>query len=191
MKDLEIEIQVQVEKIDNLIKFLNEKGKSSGQRHQIDQYFIPSHRDFTAVRPISEWLRLRDNNGKFSIDYKNWHRDDRGKTNDCDEYISKFENIDSFRKILKVLNFKEICTVEKNRKIYTYKEYEIALDEVKGLGDFVEIEFKGNSNKSPAEITLEMVRFLKDIKVGRITRNYVGYAFMILAPAEKYDIEEL
>ena len=158
----EIEIHVQIEKRANLMKFLKKKAKFGGEKHQIDKYYTPAHRNFTEVRPIKEWLRLRDSSGKFSINYKNWHHDEDGKSRYCDEYETPVENLDQIEKILKALDMKEVVTVDKVRKIYLYLEYEVAIDSVKGLGDFVEIEFKGEQNeKSPEEITNEMIAFLK------------------------------
>jgi len=86
---------------------------------------------------------------------------------------------------LNILNFKSLVKVDKVRKIWTYKNYEIAVDSVKGLGDFVEIEYVGKNEKvNPREITGEMIKFLKNIGCGKIKRNYVGYPFQLLFPSE-------
>ncbi len=72
-----------------------------------------------------------------------------------------------------------------SKKIYLFKNYEIAIDKVKDLGDFVEIEYKGKEkNKTPEKITEEMIKFLKDLDCGKIYRNYVGYPFQRLFPKE-------
>jgi len=75
------------------------------------------------------------------------------------------------------------------RKVWTCENYEIAIDSVKGLGDFVEIEYIGKEKKvDPEKITEEMVNFLKSIGCGKIKRNYVGYPFQLLFPEEvKYE----
>ena len=93
------------------------------------------------------------------------------------------------KKILEVLNFKSIVKVDKLRKTWTYKNYEIATDSVKGLGDFVEIEYIGKDEKvDPKKITEEMINFLKSVGCGQIKRNYVGYPFQLLFPKEvKYE----
>ena len=103
---------------------------------------------------------------------------------------TKIENIDSTRKILEALEFKNIVTVDKLRKIWTFKDYEIAIDSIKGLGNFVEIEYIGKDNDvDPKQMTDEMILFLKNLGVGRITRNHVGYPFIMLFPEEvKYQI---
>ncbi|GEM_PF-3640113 len=46
-------------------------------------------------------------------------------------------------KIFSALDFKKLITVDKKREVYLYKnEFEIAFDEVKNLGYFIEIEAK-------------------------------------------------
>lgn len=189
MNNTEIEIQVNIENSKPLIDFLEKEGEFKSEKHQIDEYFSPAHRNFIGVRPVKEWLRLRDSGGKYSINYKNWYFDDEGKSHHCDEYETKVEDLDQIKKILNVLNFKSIVTVDKLRKIWIYKDYEISVDSVKGLGDFVEIEYIGKEEKvDPKKITKEMINFLKDIGCGKIKRNYVGYPFQLLFPEEvKYE----
>jgi len=185
MKNIEIEIQVNIENSKPLMAFLKKNANFKSEKHQIDEYFSPVHRNFTEVRPVVEWLRLRDSSGKHSINYKNWHHDQSGKSNHCDEYETKIEDLNQLRKMLDVLNFKSIAKVDKLRKTWIYKDYEVALDSVKGLGDFVEIEYIGKDEKvNPKKITEEMINFLKDIGCGKIERNYVGYPFQLLFPEE-------
>lgn len=189
MKSIEIEIQVQVEKIKPLENFLKKNAKFEGEYHQIDEYFTPAHRNFIAKKPTDEWLRLRNANGKFSINYKNWHHDKDGKSHHCDEHETEVVDINKMRYIFESIDIKPIVVVDKIRKIYRYKKYEIALDEVKKLGDFVEIEYKGKATKKDAsKIAQEMGDFLKSLKLGKIARNYNGYPFIMLFPKEvKYE----
>lgn len=182
MKNVEIEIQVQVENSKPLRAFLETKAEATGASRQIDQYFTPVHRNFIAVKPVAEWLRVRDAEGRYSLNYKNWHYTENGKSTHCDEYETKVENLEQLQLILKALNLKPLVTVDKQRATYRYKEYEIALDHVEGLGDFVEVEYKGTNNENPTEITDQMVTFLKDLGVGKMYRNYVGYPFQLLFP---------
>lgn len=184
-KDIEIEIQVSVERIEPLLEFLAKNGQFVAEKRQIDEYFTPAHRDFLAVRPAVEWLRLRNSDGVFSFNYKNWHLDEQGKSHFCDEYETKIDNLDQLKKILQVLNFQSRVVVDKSRKTYLYQDYEIAIDKIEGLGDFVEIEYKGASQDvDPKKITDEMVKFLKDLGCGKISRNYVGYPFQLMFPDE-------
>lgn len=183
--NIEIEIQVNIENSKPLIEFLEKNTVFQKENHQIDEYFSPTHRNFIAIRPVEEWLRLRESNGKNSINYKKWHFDESGKSHYCDEYETKIEDINQLRKILGILDFKPVVKVDKIRKIWIYKDYEIAIDSVKELGDFVEIEYVGKDNQAdPEKITGEMVEFLKSTGCGKIKRNYVGYPFQLLFPDE-------
>ena len=184
MENIEIEIQVKIEDSQPLVEFLSKNGKFKYENHQIDEYFSPVHRDFTAVRPVKEWLRLRNSGGKYLMTYKNWYYDGNGKSTHADEYEFSIDKIDQMDKILKVLDFKNVTTVNKVRKAWDYKDWEISMDSIEGLGDFVEIEYKGNGNVDPKETTSEMTKFLKDVGCGKVQRNYVGYPFQLMFPKE-------
>ena len=86
---------------------------------------------------------------------------------------------------MNVLNFKSLVKVDKIRKIWEYQDYEVAVDSVKNLGDFVEIEYIGKDrNVDPKKVTEEMINFLKSVGCKKIKRNYVGYPFQLLFPEE-------
>lgn len=178
---MEIEIKVKVEKTENLKSFLEKEAKKEYVDQQVDEYYTPAHRNFTVADPIVEWLRLRDSKGKFSINYKHWKHEEDGRSHYCDEYESKIENIENLRKILLATDFKHLVTVNKLRSVWTYKDYEISMDTVEDLGDFIEIEYKGNTeNVVPAEITAQMETFLNDIGCGNLERDFKGYPYLLL-----------
>ncbi len=183
-KDIEIEIQVQVEKVKGLLVFLKKNGKFVSEEHQVDRYFSPAHRDFTSVRPVNEWLRLRDSSGKYLINYKNWHRGEDGRSHYCDEYELTLTDLGSMVKIFGVLDMKLLVIVDKRRKIWRYRDFEVSIDCVQGLGDFVEIEYKGRVKKDPTKVTASMIAFLKEHGCGKIARNYLGYPYQLLFPEE-------
>ena len=191
MKNTEIEIQVNIENKKPLIEFLKNNAQFKSEKQQIDEYFSPVHRNFLAIRPVKEWFRLRGSGKDYSINYKNWHIDDKGRGIYCDEYETKVESLEKIKEILRILNFKTITKVRKIRKSWNYKDYEINIDSVDNLGDFVEIEYIGqDKNLKPEEITSQMVNFLKDLGCGKIKRNYRGYPFQLLFPDE-VEYEEL
>lgn len=191
MKNVEVEIQVEIENIKPLVSLLEKEGKFLFSEHQIDHYYTPTHRDFKAIKPINEWLRLRNSSGKYSITYKNWHRDENKKTNHCDEYETTLGEIDQLEKIFGVLDFSTVVIVDKKRKAYLFKDWEIALDEVKNLGNFVEIEYKGETVRDQKEIADEMKDFLRALNLGKIKINSVGYAYKLLNPDDDHLESEL
>jgi adenylate cyclase class 2 len=168
MSDREIEIRVKIENSANLLDFLAQNAQFQEESHQVDIYYCPPHRDFLSVEPIKEWLRLRDSNGKYSINYKSWHYEADGRSHYCDEYESPIESLDQLQKIFAAIDFKPIVEVDKLRRTWKYQDYEVAVDSVKNLG------------LTPAQIAEEMMDFLKGLNVGEIKRRFVGYSFMLL-----------
>ncbi len=184
MNDIEIEIQVKIERSQKLREFLKSEANFISENRQIDEYFTPEHKDFTKVRPLAEWLRIREEKTGCSINYKNWHFDDKGWGRFCDEYETKVTDKESMRKILMALNFKSLVIVDKTRQKYMYKDYEIAFDTVVGLGEFVEVEYKGTMKVDPATVTQEMIAFLQSQDCGTIMVNNGGYPGLLLFPNE-------
>ena len=184
-KNIEIEIHVKIENNDALMKFLQKNAVFQSEKHQLDEYFTPAHRNFIGVRPVNEWLRLRDSGGKYFISYKNWQVHSDGKIYSCTEYETGIDSIEQLRKIFSALDLTTVVVVDKQRQTWIYRDYEIAVDSVKNLGDYVEIEYIGkNEHAEPKKITQEMIKFLKTTGCGKITRNYSGYAFELLFPDE-------
>jgi adenylate cyclase class 2 len=93
------------------------------------------------------------------------------------------------RKILLALNFRPIVTVDKTRRRWVFEDYEVALDKVVGLGDFVEVEYKGSMVVDPKTTTKEMVVFLKNNGCGKIELNNGGYPMLLLFPNDAHYIE--
>jgi len=183
--NIEIEIKVTIEKLAVLKAFLEEHGTFKAEKHQIDEYFSPKHEDFMSTRPVNEWLRLRMNDGKCSMDYKLWHRGKNNESEYCDEIETGVASMDQARKILTALKFRSIGKVDKVRRAWIYKDFEIAIDSVKGLNDFVEIEYVGqDGNMQFKEIVDEMIAFLKSLGCGKIAKIDTGYIMLLLFPEE-------
>lgn len=185
MNNIEIEIKVRVSRASNLEGFLKDEAKFRYENYQKDEYFMPAHRNFVAKRPVEEWLRLRTSGQTKAITYKHWHYDHKGISHYCDEYETGIEDLEQMRRIFAALDIKPLITVEKTRRVWRYQDYEICLDRVTGLGDFVEVEYKGEEkNPDPARITSEMIAWLKKVGCGKIERSLLGYPFMLLNPGE-------
>jgi len=118
------------------------------------------------------------------VNYKDWQYNDDGKSNHCNEFETKIEDLDVFKKILEALNFRSLTVVDKLRKSWSYNDYEISIDEVATLGSFVEVEYTGSNSVDPQKVAEEMTHFLTEIGCGTIERNYVGYPFLLLFPKD-------
>ena len=139
----EVEIKIPVDEKtfaiarEMLVKVATNKGTS---RHS-DTYFTPSHRNFVELRFPFEWLSIRRRGDNAFLTYKRWHPHNSENQTHCDEFESIIGNPEQLGRVLSALNFRELVTVEKTREVFIYNnELEIALDVVKGLGRFIEIE---------------------------------------------------
>jgi adenylate cyclase, class 2 len=140
-QDIEIEIKLPLNNPEEVKQFLNKQGKIiSKDVFQKDSYFVPAHRDLLKVEYPFEWLRLRESAKGFSLNYKHFHPENVKVTDYCDELETKIENMEAMKKIFQSLDMKETVVVEKVRTTYLFEEVEIAIDEVKDLGSYIELE---------------------------------------------------
>lgn len=144
-REVEIKIKVDNKTFDTLVERLNSDPHSApiGEEVQTDEYYSPRHNSFIDKKNPYEWLRISTRGRKRVVNYKHFFPENAEVFDYCDEYNTVIEDPDQLRKIFNALGFKQIAVVEKTRGAYIYaREFEIALDRVKGLGNFVEIEAK-------------------------------------------------
>ena len=187
MQDKEIEIQVRIQNSETLKTFLEKEADFISENRQIDEYFTPAHKNFVAAKPIEEWFRIRDEKGKYTINYKKWIYEN-GIGIYADEYETEIGDKETGRKICISLGMKPLIVVDKTRRKYLYKDYEVAFDNVTGLGNFVEVEYKGKSSVDPKEETSKMIEFLKSQNCGKIEINNGGYPMLLLFPQDAHYI---
>lgn len=179
-KDIEIELKFPLLNTDEVIKFLDDNAQSVKKDiSQKDSYFIPAHRDFLGVKFPFEWLRLRESEKGFSLDYKHFYPENVEKTDYCDEFQTKLEDANSMRKILKNLDFNESVIVDKIRSTWLFKNVEIAIDDVKNLGKFIELETTKHFD-DPKEGKEYLYAVLKELNAKVGEEDLRGYPFRII-----------
>lgn len=105
-----------------------------------DHYFQHPCRNF---KSSDEALRLRISDLGIVLSYKGPKLSQEIKMRrEIEVSVSDFNSI---TRILRALGFIEVATIHKQRKIYKYADYKIAVDKVYELGDYVEIETIVNS----------------------------------------------
>ena len=181
MKDIEVELKFKLplETKASLFQFLEKNAKLSRKSFQKDSYFAPSHRDFLAKRPINEWLRIRESNKGNSINYKNRKEQDGKQLDYCDEYETLLEKPDQIEKILLALNINPLIVVNKKRTSFLYQNVEISIDEVEELGNFVELEMKGEYS-SFEEALAYLYALAEQLGIQREGEDHKGYPRLLL-----------
>ena len=171
MNNTEIEKKYIAQNKQGLIALLEERGSRLYKKHQTDDYYIPKHRNFLAEKYPFEWLRLRTEGDKFTLTYKHWYPEGIRETTHCDEFETTIGNKSNLELILKALDFKKMITVDKTRLAYEVRNFEIALDDVKDLGSFVEIEIKEDYNSIDDAIK-QIDKLAKELELEELPENH-------------------
>lgn len=181
MQNIEVELKFLLNNGNKLKEKLNAiavPGKVD--EYQKDAYFVPAHRDFLNVKPIAEWIRLRQSPKGTSINYKNWLYNGWEKAVACDEFETKLESFDQMEQILLRLDFKQIIIVEKKRTTRQYGKAEIALDEVTDLWTYIEIEAKGEFENKESAIEY-VYQIAQELEADLGEQDFRGYPYRLLA----------
>ncbi len=163
----EIEILVEVYDDINIIKEKLKDYKYIGLKETVDEYYYDPQRD--ELKPdsnnqLSHCLRLRRNNNDYSITYK----DDIFENNKwlySNEYETKVESIDITREIFKKLGLIKFIEIDNKKEIYKTDKYEIALETVKELGTFMEVEYCTNEDVDVKKIKKEIQDFINNLNI--------------------------
>jgi len=110
------------------------------EKFEHDIYFSHPCRDFASS---DEALRIRQDVEGITLTYKGPKVDVETKSRE--EVKLKVENFEAAKQILEKLGFRAVAEVKKLRRIYSLCEAIICLDDVEGLGKFVEIEVEADN----------------------------------------------
>ena len=132
---IEVEVKVRAKHAD-VRKRLEELGAERvTEKTQRDIYFAAPHRDFADT---DEALRVRHEDDETYITYKGPKLDEETKTRE--EHETTVGDAEEARAVFESLGFEEFGVVEKRRSVYELGGARVTLDDVSGLGKFVEVE---------------------------------------------------
>jgi adenylate cyclase class 2 len=135
---------------------------------QVDIYFNHPARDFAQT---DEALRIRRVGDKAIFTYKGPKIDSQTKTRE--ELSVELSDGDAMKEVLLKLGFSEVGVVKKMRKKYQVGEFKVCLDEVEGLGSFVELEVEVTTDDQDkvARSRDDILRTLEEWGLSRIERK--------------------
>ena len=114
------------------------------------------------------------------LNYKHWYPENAKYTTHCDEYDTEVGDVEQLEKILAALSFRNLVTFEKKRSVFLYQNsLEIALDEVKELGFFIEVETMKDFG-SVEEARREIIKFTKTLDLLGTRTVPGGYAAALM-----------
>ena len=138
---MEVEAKYSINDIDSIEKKLRElEAIFINEEFEVDYYFQHPCRDFAKT---DEALRIRRANDIVELTYKGPKVSI--KTKSREEINVRVSDMDAAIRMLEKLGFKVVHIVRKNRKKYRLENnINISLDNVEGLGSFIEIEIITN-----------------------------------------------
>jgi len=164
MKEIEILVEL-YSNIDDCKNELNKKYNYEGTKLTIDEYYYdPLRKNLKPNKnnQIDECLRLRSKDDTYYITYK-VDRFEGKKWLYSDEYETKIDDITQLHKIIELLGLKHLITIHNNKSIYKSDKYEITIEEVKDLGNFMEVEYCTNEEVDIKQIKNEINIFIKNL----------------------------
>lgn len=172
----EVELKLRADH-DTLRERLEAAGaEQTDSRKQTDTYYDAPHRSFAET---DEALRIRheqpaEGEAVTKLTYKGPLIEAESKTRE--EHETAVESEDALAGVLAGLGFEPAATVEKEREFYTLDGYTISLDQVSGLGEFIEIEQETTEAavESVREGAVELLEELGLDPTEQIRTSYLG-----------------
>ena len=184
----EVELKFRVEDHADLRHVLQTMGATVHSAiEQVDRYFNHPARDFGQT---NEALRIRTIGDETRITYKGPLLDRIAKTRREIELRLADSSDDQLGEMLSLLGFREVQTVTKTRTCVTLpfedREIEVALDEVDGLGRFVELESVTDEDGKDAARDC-LLRLSNELSLSNSTQR--SYLEMLLEDAGAKDCD--
>ena len=182
-KEIEVKFQLDNSNMNILQDWLTKNTKYEGEVSYSDYYLDNPDSTFFYMasggyKDILQFVRIRTSLEKNFICYKNRHITEEGKTLYCDEYETEVKDGNISLKIFTALGYTGQIVLNKKRKTYTTKEFDVVIDDVEGLGIFVEVELKNHELDGIAKLH----KYLKDIGIKKIKQFDRGYICMKVNP---------
>ncbi len=139
--------------------------------HQRDIIYINYPRPFIEFQTGDIFLRIRRTSKSAVLTFK------QGEEMASVEHETTIENPDAMHSMLLALGFRPEVEVSKTRRKGTLKNYEVCVDEVEGLGSFLELE--SITNEEPSIVQSNMIETLHTIGITTEDRVMNGYDTLI------------
>ena len=137
-------------------------------KHQIDTVFLLPEQVDVPIVPGSKIMRVRDvlDSETSELQQSLMTLKVEGQTKlVSDEYEFTIDDGNAARQMLTALGWQEVVTVDKVRLESKTEDYTICIDEVAGLGLFIELEILAEDDTNVKYIQQQMHSFLKNLNI--------------------------
>lgn len=173
----EIEVKAKIEDAESVKEKLVNLGCQFGSEMiQEDVIFLPIGIEYGEIVKGTPVVRVRNSNGAVTLTIKK-------RVVEGNELIKLEKEIavdDKQRaiEIVEHMGFHEVVRVNKKRMQRKHEDMTICLDEIEGLGNFIEVE-KMSGGENEAEIQEQLFEFLKTLGINSDDRIIKGYDTLI------------
>ncbi|HSI20909.1 MAG TPA: class IV adenylate cyclase [Verrucomicrobiae bacterium] len=168
----EIEVKARVQNAEGLKAALVLRGVHLTEpKTQHDTIYTEGDWEFVKFQNERNILRIREQGESSVLTLK------RPGVNELHsiEHETVIANVKEMHEILLLMGYKPIVEVKKKRQKGHFQDMEICLDEVEGIGVFVEVERLLESDKDVEKVQEELFVFLEELGVAREDRETRGY----------------
>ncbi|WP_049982541.1 class IV adenylate cyclase [Halorubrum sp. BV1] len=191
MYEVEIKVPTDVEAVRERLRRTD--AERVGARRQRDVYYDAPHRDFaetdealrlrreTPIASVSDSRSARDADGfeTTTLTYKGPLVDEESKTRI--EHETGVDDGEAASGVFSGLGFEPAATVEKRREFWRYDGYTVALDDVDGLGEFVEVEREVEDESAVESARDAAVDVLSELGLDGTDQIRTSYLGLLLA----------
>ncbi|MDO8604540.1 MAG: class IV adenylate cyclase [bacterium] len=170
----EIEIKLRVKNFDGLREMLNAKNivlsKNTSQR---DIIYLKgeNHSDWRKAKKEGTPVRIRYAKGTVVFNLK---QERTGETDNI-EYETEVKDGEAIHNILSVMGYLPQVEIKKSRQKGKFGDCELCIDEVEGLGSFVEIEKMVHDDTDPEKVREELFTMAESLGLSRDDEEKSGY----------------
>lgn len=136
------------------------------EKHQIDTVFLLPEQVDSPIVPGSKIMRVRDvlepQTGKHITSLMTLKVQQASKLA-SEEYEFSVEDGDMARRMLAAMGWRNVVTVDKLRLEATLDDYTVCIDEVAGLGLFIELEVLAEDTARIQDIQIAMQECLQEL----------------------------
>jgi adenylate cyclase class 2 len=186
----EIEVKAKLRDKEKVLEYIKNSGAEFlGKKHQRDIVFWPNNirkiEDGTNLLGIN-YLRIRNQSSEKGKKVIFTLKQPQSNQSDCKEHEIeiKEEDIQNLESIILTLGFYEFCITEKDRETYKMGDIEICVDDVIGLGSYIELE-KFGTHEETKRIQTELQDILESWEIQKEDCIYDGYDILAYKNKQK------
>jgi adenylate cyclase class 2 len=188
-REIELKVSINLEYLTQLRDWLQKNAKFIGEETHLEYYFDNPQNSWKFNHPLlniidsENYLRVRKTEKASSVCLKVFKIDrETGKAENLDEIEYDVSDFGEAVKLFESLGYTDKTIIDKKREKYDSEKFEIVIDDVKGLGIFVEVELKEQID-GDIKIGFNKIKdFLKSIGIEEFQVQKRGYISMLWNP---------